>query len=414
MWLRLLTMSGAVALCLMGGLSTSASVMAAPAGPAECWVGWRPSQGSIGFTNAESNRTLMTIKLKWRAEDLTFRSCRARTAFELETFFGLSKGRHKLRNWELRSSDLPGVYRDSSQENGEATIGVGKMDDVVADRWYFAEVRFFGRLGDEEFFDVHASRGYRLSPCVGGLAVCVSGWRNDDKFGPAQRIRIFSGKPVDAGKKYSWKYPERATLNNKILRHPRDGDSSAVDGSGVRHWIPNGGVYRCLVDRGWRVVESFADLDQRWVINSFGEGPWAECNATTPALTPTPDPPAPASETAPADPAPSTPPAVPTPAPHPAPRTWAEQQGSLGANTFQNPYNASGMGPKVQPYQWVDVLCKVYAPQIVSANPDGYWYRIASPPWNGGYYAVANTFWNGDIPGQRPYTHNTDWSVPNC
>lgn len=98
----------------------------------------------------------------------------------------------------------------------------------------------------------------------------------------------------------------------------------------------------------------------------------------------------------------------------PPPQTWAEQQGSLGANTFTNPYNASGMGVKIQPYQWVAVSCKVYAPQIVSANPDGYWYRIASAPWSNAYYAVANTFWNGDIPGQKPYVHNTDFAVPSC
>jgi hypothetical protein len=102
---------------------------------------------------------------------------------------------------------------------------------------------------------------------------------------------------------------------------------------------------------------------------------------------------------------------IPTP---PSPQTWAEQQGSLGANTFTNPFNASGMGTKIQPYQWVEVSCKIYAPQIASANPDGYWYRIASPPWSNTYYAVANTFWNGDVPGQRPYVHNTDFAVRNC
>jgi surface antigen len=106
---------------------------------------------------------------------------------------------------------------------------------------------------------------------------------------------------------------------------------------------------------------------------------------------------------------------TPTPAPTPAPATtWAEQQGSHGANTFTNPYNASGMGTKVAAYQTVQVSCKVYAPQIASANPDGYWYRIASSPWNNNYYAVANTFWNGDIPGHTPYTHNTDFAVRNC
>lgn len=103
-----------------------------------------------------------------------------------------------------------------------------------------------------------------------------------------------------------------------------------------------------------------------------------------------------------------------TPPSAPPPSLWNEQQGSLGANTFLNPHNASGMGTKIQPYQWVSVSCKVHAPYIASANPDGYWYRIASAPWNNAYYAVANTFWNGDIPGQRPYTHFTDWSVPNC
>lgn len=114
---------------------------------------------------------------------------------------------------------------------------------------------------------------------------------------------------------------------------------------------------------------------------------------------------------------------APTPAPGapggskpaaPRPTYYVEQQGSLGANTFTNPYNASGMGVKIPPYAHVEVSCKVYAPQIVSANPDGYWYRIHSSPWNDAYYAVANTFWNGDIPGQKPYVHNTDFAVPNC
>lgn len=94
--------------------------------------------------------------------------------------------------------------------------------------------------------------------------------------------------------------------------------------------------------------------------------------------------------------------------------TWTEQQGSLGANTFLNPANASGQGPRIEPWAYVEVSCKVHAPQIESANPDGYWYRIASPPWNNNYYAVANTFWNGDTPDQPPYTHNTDFNVPDC
>jgi surface antigen len=138
--------------------------------------------------------------------------------------------------------------------------------------------------------------------------------------------------------------------------------------------------------------------------------------APTPVITPTPNTPAPSVTPAPNTPVPTvtpTPPTTPGPT-APAPPVWQEQQGSLGANTFQNPSNASGMGVKIQPNQWVTVSCKIYAPQIASANPDGYWYRIASPPWNGQYYAVANTFWNGDTPGVKPYTHNTDFAVANC
>ena len=57
--------------------------------------------------------------------------------------------------------------------------------------------------------------------------------------------------------------------------------------------------------------------------------------------------------------------------------------------------------------------CKVFDPTIISVNPDGYWYRIASSPWSDGYYAPANTFLDGDPPN-GPYTHNTDFAVPDC
>jgi hypothetical protein len=71
------------------------------------------------------------------------------------------------------------------------------------------------------------------------------------------------------------------------------------------------------------------------------------------------------------------------------------------------------MGPRVEPGVWVEVTCKVYAPEIESARPDGYWYRLASAPWNNGFYTPANTFMNGD-PWDGPYTRPTDWSVPDC
>jgi hypothetical protein len=92
---------------------------------------------------------------------------------------------------------------------------------------------------------------------------------------------------------------------------------------------------------------------------------------------------------------------------------YAEQQGHHGANTFTNYHNASGMGPRVDPAAWVQVSCKVYDPFIASVNPDGYWYRLSGGPWNDQYYAAANTFMNGD-PWNGPYTHNTDFNVPDC
>lgn len=111
--------------------------------------------------------------------------------------------------------------------------------------------------------------------------------------------------------------------------------------------------------------------------------------------------------------APPTPPPPPPPTSPPPPTVYAEQQGSHGANTFTNYHNASGMGVPVNAGQWVNVSCKVYDPYIASVNPDGYWYRLSDSPWNNQYYAAANTFMNGD-PWGGPYTHNTDWSVPNC
>ncbi|MGA7965562.1 MAG: hypothetical protein WCB49_06710 [Gammaproteobacteria bacterium] len=122
----------------------------------------------------------------------------------------------------------------------------------------------------------------------------------------------------------------------------------------------------------------------------------------------------PINQPSPGVPACASPPAPSPPPPPPAPRTWAEQETpNHPVNTFRNYHNASGMGQPIAAGKWVQVSCKVHDPTIVSVNPDGYWYRIASSPWNNAYYSPANTFMNGD-PYGGPYTHNTDFSVPNC
>ena len=96
------------------------------------------------------------------------------------------------------------------------------------------------------------------------------------------------------------------------------------------------------------------------------------------------------------------------------PATYAERASIHHAvHTFANYHNASAQGPDIAVGQTVQVSCKVYDPTIASVNPDGYWYRIASSPWNNNYYAPANTFLDGDPPN-GPYTHNTDFAVPDC
>jgi hypothetical protein len=94
-------------------------------------------------------------------------------------------------------------------------------------------------------------------------------------------------------------------------------------------------------------------------------------------------------------------------------RGWSEQAGTAGARTFSQPAGVVE-GTRVIPNQHVEVLCRVYDPEPESVKPDGYWYRLASSPWDDHYYAPANSFWNGDIPGRKPYTHNTDFSVHDC
>jgi hypothetical protein len=95
------------------------------------------------------------------------------------------------------------------------------------------------------------------------------------------------------------------------------------------------------------------------------------------------------------------------------PTYYSEQAGSFGAPTFADPYNAAEEGPRIAAMGHVEVLCRVFAPQIESTEPDGYWYRLASEPFDGRFYAAANVFWNGQSPGVGE-TINTDLAVPIC
>ena len=167
------------------------------------------------------------------------------------------------------------------------------------------------------------------------------------------------------------------------------------DGSVIWQWpcedVPAGTYSTTLVDE--------SDGQQIGPVY-FTVGPAPSASASTVPVT-TPSTPTTSSPPGPVSPGPST------------PSTYTEQEWHTGANTFTDPDNASGMGPKIAPGQYVQVTCKLYDPSILSASPGGYWYKIASSPWDNQYYAVANTFLNGD-PWAGPYTHPTDLSVPDC
>jgi hypothetical protein len=162
--------------------------------------------------------------------------------------------------------------------------------------------------------------------------------------------------------------------DNTIVRNSTSGNMWIVR-NGYRNYIPSVDIYNCLVQSG---AAPYMNVKQI-VIDTVPDrvGTWASCTTTPPP-------------------------------------TWLEQETpNHPVNTFLNYHNASGVGAPIAAGQWVEVKCRVYDPTIVSANPDGWWYRIHSAPWSDMYYATANTFMNGD-PYGGPYTHNTDFNIAVC
>lgn len=234
--------------------------------------------------------------------------------------------------------------------------------------------------------------------------------------------------------------PNPANYAKKIVQW--NGDTKAqrtswlvwpVSSKLVRYWIPDISTYYCLRNEGYPDAGPVSSDILNQLPDQTGQKatcvkppvktltdstPTAYKIQNTPTVSVSQNPTSTTSPTStPTTMVTPTPTAIPTPTPTATPTpqtTWTEQSGTHGSPTFQNPTNASGQGTTVSAMSYVQVSCRIYAPQISSANPDGWWYRIASSPWNGSYYAVANTFWNGDIPGQPPYTHNTDFAVPVC
>ena len=86
------------------------------------------------------------------------------------------------------------------------------------------------------------------------------------------RWREYVNAFTDAGWDYCFD-PE--TFKGKFIRHP-DGDAYYVDQRGVKHWVPNGGTYNCLVSR----FGNPATVRWRDYINRIPGGDWAVCGDT--------------------------------------------------------------------------------------------------------------------------------------
>lgn len=338
----------------------------------------RPKKGQIQLSDTRPSLSLPGLRLLSAPLDHACSSPWMSSAGSVGSGFGYEVSFSPTTRARYLARVVPGAYDDIWADlhrcvpfSGLSPSQEGSMYQQMVCHVLYGVARFGGRTFDFEAWRPEVSVSAALDP----RNECNVDLGPHGADGYLNHIVQWSGDP--SAQKAAW-----LVVNS--------------GGSLVRNWIPSIKIYNCLKKAGKAGPDSLAasfldrylpDAAGVWVSES------SACGTPPPASSP------------------SRPPSSPGPG---SPPTWNEQQGSLGANTFLNPYNASGMGVKIQPYQWVAVSCKVYAPQIVSANPDGYWYRIASPPWSNAYYAVANTFWNGDIPGHKPYVHNTDFAVPNC
>ena len=93
------------------------------------------------------------------------------------------------------------------------------------------------------------------------------------------------------------------------------------------------------------------------------------------------------------------------------PTYYKETPESNAITTFRYYENATEEGQEIKSTETVEVSCRIFAPEIESSEPEGFWYRIHSKPWDGEYYAVANAFRNVSGSGEGI---DTDPNVPNC
>ena len=221
----------------------------------------------------------------------------------------------------------------------------------------------------------------------------------------------------------------------QIVHSAESGAAWLIDAFGGRIRIPDDSTYECLVSQGHAVFGAATGL-RSIDVGTMPELVGATATCTTPPIS-APPPPADAPTTCwdgsvvlapqacPAEPAtkrcwdgsyvtPSQlcpreidkvcwdlsiyPIYVPCP-----PFAWMEMQTLLRAGkTYMDYHTPSGPGPEIAPGQWVSVSCRVFDPHITSANPEGWWYRILSPPFMNQYYSPASGFTSQEVQPRLP------------
>jgi hypothetical protein len=210
----------------------------------------------------------------------------------------------------------------------------------------------------------------------------------------------------------------------QIVRSAETGDVWLIDAAGGRTRIPDGSTYQCLVSQGHTVFGAATGL-RSIDVGTMPEHIGASATCTARAIS-TPSPPAVAPTTCwdgsvvLAPQACSIEPAtvrcwdgsyvtpsqlcpreldrlcwdysmVPLQYPCPPRFWWRTESSDHPGATFADYHDLSSLGPSIDAGREVQISCRVFD-GITSANPDGWWYRIATLPWNDQYYSVASDF----------------------
>ncbi len=102
----------------------------------------------------------------------------------------------------------------------------------------------------------------------GGVYLCNTEWHGVEVVDGESQAQV---EAFPEGSEDTCTIPEAF---NTIVRVGATGTSYYIDGSGVRHWIPNGGVYLCL--REWDQLKEYENATQG-MAEAFAEGNQAEC-----------------------------------------------------------------------------------------------------------------------------------------